>query len=119
MKAIPLWCTWPSQIRNPNIEIRNKSESQNPKSETTFCSFEFRISSLFRISIFGFRISVPLCSVCALHASLRRHRRGFFQCVHHLLCHTVGEFLQRGHVAVVGELEAGFLGHQQAHERAE
>ena len=53
---------WGPKIRNPNIEIRNKSEIQNQRLKTRmFCSFSFRILNLFRISIFGFRISTATC----------------------------------------------------------
>jgi formylglycine-generating enzyme required for sulfatase activity len=47
------------EIRNPKLEIRNKSEYRNPKSQTKGIparSFEFRIWDLFRISSFGFRV---------------------------------------------------------------
>jgi hypothetical protein len=46
--------TW-MQIRNTNIEIRNKSEYQNRRG-ITFCLFEFEILNLFRTSDFEFRI---------------------------------------------------------------
>ena len=49
-----------TEIRNPNIEIRNKAqiESQIPKPE--FRQFVLRILNLFRISHFVFRISLPM-----------------------------------------------------------
>jgi branched-chain amino acid transport system permease protein len=52
------------EIRNPNIEIRNKSEIRNPKPLGS--GFVLGISSLFRISIFGFRISSPCMVLLAL-----------------------------------------------------
>ncbi len=47
------------EIRNSNLEIRNKSEAQSPKIKTALCRPSFwaiRISDLFRISDFGFRV---------------------------------------------------------------
>src|SRR5262245_7802250 len=45
------------KIRNPNLEIRNKSEAQNPKEPPfAFRVLGFEHSGLFRISRFGFRI---------------------------------------------------------------
>src|SRR5207249_2423188 len=46
------------EIRNPNLEIRNKFEirSSNDQNGSGFEVFGFRYSDLFRISIFGFRI---------------------------------------------------------------
>ena len=47
------------EIRNPNLEIRNKSEILNSNHQTHFVlNFLLRISSLFRISKFVFRISI-------------------------------------------------------------
>src|SRR5208282_2074877 len=50
---------------NPKHEIRNPKQAQNPKSEarngdTPVSDFGFRISDLFRISRFGFRIWITL-----------------------------------------------------------
>src|SRR5262245_59352889 len=48
-----------SEIRNPNLEIRNKFEARNsnvPKQDG-FAGFVLRILNLFRISRFGFRDS--------------------------------------------------------------
>jgi hypothetical protein len=51
----------PFQIRNPKSKIQNRFEAQNLKSETklkrALRTLMFRISSLFRISDFGVRIS--------------------------------------------------------------
>jgi hypothetical protein len=59
--AVMVWvreANYPSrQIRNPNIEFRNKSEARNPKSKTfLFGSLGSPILNLFRISDFEFRI---------------------------------------------------------------
>ncbi len=45
------------EIRNQNIEIRNKFEIQTTKIQNCFFEFSnFCYSNLFRISCFGFRI---------------------------------------------------------------
>ena len=68
----PTFSPLPAEIRNTNIEIRNKSEYQtgNDRNFSPLCvefssslfgfvsDFDIRISHLFRISIFGFRISL-------------------------------------------------------------
>jgi len=56
-----LRASWGEQIRNPKSEIRNKQQIQNPNIQND-CVSSLRTSSfdnsdLFRISIFGFRIS--------------------------------------------------------------
>ena len=69
--------SWP-QIRNPNIEIRNKHEIRNSNdgngshrsapafpaafANSCFCHSDFCHSNLFRISCFGFRISASYCA---------------------------------------------------------
>src|SRR5262245_16225870 len=63
-----------NKIRNPNIEIRNKSEYQNQKTQSgfSFLNFEFvsdfdiRISDfLFRYSDFGFIVTYRRRIPCA------------------------------------------------------
>src|SRR5262249_12033861 len=44
----------PPQIRNPNIEIRNKSQCPKPKCSKLVLDFEFRNCFGFRYSDFGF-----------------------------------------------------------------
>jgi outer membrane protein assembly factor BamB len=59
------------QIRDSNLEIRNKSEYRNPKPGIApwfVYGFGFRVSDLFRISRFGFRI---FCLLLLVTASLR------------------------------------------------
>src|ERR1700730_18395777 len=54
----------PPQDSNPKFEYRNPKQIQNPKFETArkrethkpYCVSDIRVSYLFRISIFGFRI---------------------------------------------------------------
>jgi NodT family efflux transporter outer membrane factor (OMF) lipoprotein len=48
------------KIRNPKSEIRTKAEARNPKASIAEVFFGFRISDFLRISVFGFRLLVPL-----------------------------------------------------------
>ena len=64
----------PKPPRNPKSEYRNPKQIRNPNDRnhcglSVVSDFEFRASDLFRISIFGFRISDFLA------ASAQRHRR--------------------------------------------
>ena len=59
-------CCWDKrgrEIRNPNIEMRNKFKIRKRKAQNIVCrafrSFEFWISDLFRISDFEFRNFIP------------------------------------------------------------
>src|SRR5437773_12359431 len=55
--ALLIMLRGPSKIRNPNAEIRSKSEIRYSNSEGFFLVvFGFRHSNFFRISIFGLRI---------------------------------------------------------------
>src|SRR5438105_3379936 len=59
------------KTRYPKHEIRNKFEARKRKLETSLCPacFEFRISNLFRISIFVLRVSGQAALSCQLTGS--------------------------------------------------